>query len=117
MPEPRPLLCITTLPDADAAGKLAAALIEQRLAACVNILAPCRSVYRWQGKIHSDNEVPLLIKTSTERYSALEGYLRQHHPYELPELIALDIAQGLPAYLDWLTAESATTEAQPGSAI
>ncbi|MBI5938351.1 MAG: divalent-cation tolerance protein CutA [Betaproteobacteria bacterium] len=106
MSEPRPLLCITTLPDADAAGKLAAALIEQGLAACVNILAPCKSVYRWQGSVHTDDEVPLLIKTSAERYAALEGYLRQHHPYELPELIALDIAQGLPAYLAWLATET-----------
>lgn len=106
MSEPRPLLCITTLPDADAAGKLAAALVEQGLAACVNILAPCKSVYRWQGAVHTDDEVPLLIKTSAERYAALEDHLRQHHPYELPELIALDIAQGLPAYLAWLAAET-----------
>lgn len=110
------MLCITTLPDTDVAGKLAEALVEQRLAACVNILAPCRSVYRWQGKIHNDSEVPLLIKTSAERYPALEGYLRQNHPYELPELIAIDIAQGLPAYLAWLSAESATTAAEPGPA-
>lgn len=106
MSEPRPLLCITTLPDAEAAGTLAAALVEQRLAACVNILAPCKSVYRWQGEIHNDSEVPLLIKTTAERYAELEGYLRQHHPYDLPELIALDIAQGLPAYLAWLAADT-----------
>jgi len=115
MSEPSPLLCITTLPDADTAGKLAAALVEQRLAACVNILAPCRSVYRWQGEIHNDNEVPLLIKTTAERYAALEGYLRQNHPYDLPELIAIDLAQGLPAYLAWLATESnASAEANLG---
>lgn len=109
MSEPRPLLCITTLPDEDSAGKLAAALVEHRLAACVNVLAPCRSVYRWQGEVQNDKETPLFIKTSSERYAALEDFLRQNHPYELPELIALDIAQGLPAYLEWLAAETSKT--------
>ncbi len=115
MSESSPLLCITTLPDADAAGKLATALVERRLAACVNILAPCRSVYRWQGEVHNDNEVPLLIKTTAGRYAALEDYLRQNHPYDLPELIAIDLAQGLPAYLAWLATESnASAEANLG---
>ncbi|NWG86588.1 MAG: divalent-cation tolerance protein CutA [Hydrogenophilaceae bacterium] len=100
------LLCFTTLPDAEVAGKFAEALVEARLAACVSILAPCRSVYRWQDKIHNDNEVPILIKTTAERYAALESYLRQNHPYELPELIAVELTQGLPAYLDWLSAQT-----------
>ncbi|TCS73321.1 periplasmic divalent cation tolerance protein [Sulfuritortus calidifontis] len=99
------LLCFTTLPDQAAADKLAESLVAERLAACVSILAPCRSVYRWQGAIHKDNEIPLLIKTTADRYAELERHLRQNHPYELPELIAVEITQGLPAYLDWLTAQ------------
>lgn len=100
------LLCFTTLPDQEAASKLASALVEARLAACVSILSPCRSVYRWQGQVNNDQEVPLLIKTTAERYPALQDYLKQQHPYELPELIAVEITQGLPAYLDWLATES-----------
>ena len=100
------LLCLTTLPDEAAADKLAQGLVAERLAACVNILAPCRSVYRWQGAIQNDLEVPILIKTTAERYPALESYLRQNHPYELPELIAVEVEQGLPPYLAWLGAET-----------
>ncbi len=104
-------LVLTTLPDADSAGKLARELVEQRLAACVNVLAPCRSVYRWRDDIREDGEVPLFIKTRTELYPALEAFLRQHHPYELPEIVALDVARGLPDYLRWIEAETATPPA------
>ncbi len=100
------LLVLTNLPDQAAAEALAGELVETRLAACVNILAPCRSVYRWQGVTEMADEVPLLIKTSHERYAALEAAIRQHHPYELPEIIALPIVHGLPAYLDWVAAET-----------
>jgi periplasmic divalent cation tolerance protein len=100
------LLVFTNLPDRASAERLADLLLEQRLAACVNILAPCRSVYRWKGAIQHDDEHPLLIKTSAERYGALEQALRQGHPYELPEIIAVPIEQGLPAYLDWVAAET-----------
>ena len=101
------LLVITHLPDAGSAQKLAQRLIEQRVAACVNILAPCRSVYRWQGKIEDANEVPLLIKTSAARYVALEAAIREDHPYELPEIVAVRIDRGLPDYLAWVAAETA----------
>jgi periplasmic divalent cation tolerance protein len=101
------LLVFTNLPDLPAAQKLADALIEQRVAACVNILAPCRSVYRWQGKVQHDEEHPMLIKTTEERYAALEAAIRAGHPYELPEIVALPIERGLPAYLDWVAAETA----------
>lgn len=101
------LLVLTTLPDEDSARRLAQQLVEQRLAACVNILAPCRSIYRWQGKVEDGAEVPLLIKTTAARYTALEDAIRSAHPYELPEIIALDIRKGLPAYLAWLTGETA----------
>jgi periplasmic divalent cation tolerance protein len=100
------LLVFTNLPDRASAERLADLLLEQRLAACVNILAPCRSVYRWKGAVQHDDEHPLLIKTSAERDGALEQALRQGHPYELPEIIAVPIEQGLPAYLDWVAAES-----------
>jgi len=97
---------LTNLPDRAAAERLAALLIEQRLAACVNILAPCRSVYRWKGVVQRDEEHPMLIKTTAERYPALEKALREGHPYELPEIIAVPIERGLPAYLDWVAAET-----------
>ncbi len=100
------LLVLTNLPDQAAAETLAGELVEARLAACVNILAPCRSVYRWQGVTETADEVPLLIKTSHERYAALETAIRQHHPYELSEIIALPIVHGLPGYLDWVAAET-----------
>ena len=100
------LLVLTNLPDRAAAERLAALLIEQRLAACVNILAPCRSVYRWKGVVQRDEEHPMLIKTTVERYPALEKALREGHPYELPEIIAVPIERGLPAYLDWVAAET-----------
>jgi len=100
------LLVVTTLPDAAAARILAAALIEQRLAACINILAPCTSVFRWQGQVEAATEVPLLIKTSASRYAELEAAIRAHHPYELPEIVAVPIASGLPAYLGWIAEET-----------
>jgi periplasmic divalent cation tolerance protein len=103
------LVVLTNLPDRAAAETLAATLIEQRVAACVNILAPCRSVYRWQGTLQNDEEHPLLIKTTTERYAALEAAIRAAHPYELPEIVALPIERGLPAYLNWIATETAAT--------
>lgn len=78
------LLVLTNLPDAASAQALATTLVSERLAACVNLLAPCRSIYRWQGAIESAEEVPLLIKTTAERYAALEAAIRVRHPYELP---------------------------------
>ena len=101
------LLVFTNLPDRAAAERIADALIEQRLAACVNILAPCRSVYRWKGAVQHDEEHPVLVKTTSERYAALEAAIRAAHPYELPEIVALPVERGLPAYLDWVAAETA----------
>ncbi len=100
------LLVLTNLPDRAAADRLAQALVERRLAACVNILAPCRSVYRWKGMVESAEEVPVLIKTELDRYADLEAAISSLHPYELPEVIAVPIAAGLPAYLDWVAAET-----------
>ena len=100
------LLVLTNLPDRPSAEKLAESLIGDRLAACVNVLSPCRSVYRWKDAVQRDEEHPLLVKTTAERYPALEAAIRAGHPYELPEIIAVPIERGLPAYLDWVQAET-----------
>lgn len=100
------LLVLTNLPDRAAAERLADTLIEKRLAACINILAPCRSVYRWQDAVQHDEEHPMLIKTTAEGYPALEAAIRAGHPYELPEIIAVPVERGLAAYLDWVAAET-----------
>ena len=100
------LLVLTNLPDRAAAEKLAEALIQKRVAACVNIMTPCRSVYRWKGAVQHDEEYPVLIKTTRESYAALEAAIREAHPYELPEIVAVPIERGLPAYLDWVAAET-----------
>jgi periplasmic divalent cation tolerance protein len=105
------LLVLTNLPDRAAAEKLADALIQKRLAACVNILAPCLSVFRWKNDIQRDEEHPMLIKTTAERYPALEAAIRAGHPYELPEIIAVPIERGLPSYLDWVAAEASDPHA------
>ena len=107
----KPLLVLTNLPDRAAAERLAGMLIEKRVAACVNILAPCRSVYRWKGAVQHDEEHPMLIKSTTEAYPALEASIRAAHPYELPEIIAVTVERGLPAYLDWVAAETSTPRA------
>ena len=103
------LLVLTNLPDRAAAERLADSLIEKRLAACVNILAPCRSVYRWKSSVQHDEEHPLLIKSTTEAYAALEAAIRAGHPYDLPEIIAVPVERGLPAYLEWVVAETSAS--------
>ena len=100
------LLVLTNLPSRESAESLASALVGQRLAACVNLLAPCRSVYRWKNEVQNDEEHPMLIKTTHERYPALEAAIREGHPYELPEIIAIKVSAGLPAYLDWVAVET-----------
>lgn len=103
------LLVITNLPDRASAERLAEALIERRVAACVNVLAPCRSVYCWQGAVEHAEEHPVFAKTPADRYDALEQAIRDLHPYELPEIIAVRLDAGLPAYLDWVAAEARPT--------
>jgi periplasmic divalent cation tolerance protein len=104
------LLVLTSLPDQASAEALASELVKARLAACVNVLPPCHSVYRWQGVLETANEVPMLIKTSSERYAALEAAIRNHHPYDLPEVVALPIVQGLPEYLSWVASETLSAD-------
>ncbi len=100
------LLVFTQLPDREAAETLACTLIEEKVAACVNILGACTSVYRWQGKVEKAAEVPLLVKTTGSRYAALETTIRRLHPYELPEIIAVPLALGFPGYLQWVADET-----------
>ena len=102
MTEPAVQLVFTLCPNAELAQTIAHALVDARLAACVNVLAPCRSVYEWQGKRCEENEVPLIIKTTVACYPAVEAKIRQLHPYELPEIVAVNVTQGLPAYLGWV---------------
>lgn len=102
------LLVMTSLPDRATAEKLAAFIVEERLAACVNILAPCTSIYQWKGAVERAEEVPLLIKATEDRYPQLEAAIRSLHPYETPEIVALPLAAGLPEYLAWVAAETQT---------
>jgi len=100
------LLVITNLPDQLTAKRVAESLIAEDVAACVNILAECTSVYCWEGKVETASEIPLLIKTSRAAYPRLESALRKLHPSELPELIAVPVTAGLPAYLAWVEHET-----------
>ncbi len=99
------LVVLTNCPDGETAARLRNELVERRLAACVNQLGPVTSTYRWQGAIEQASEVALLIKTTYERYPALEAALRKLHPYELPEIIAVPVQCGLTDYLSWVRSE------------
>jgi periplasmic divalent cation tolerance protein len=101
------ILVITNLPDRAAAVKLAQALVDRRLAACVNVLAECTSVYRWKGVVENAAEVPVLIKTRAARYEEVEAAIRELHPYELPEIIAVPVRRGHDEYLQWVADETA----------
>ena len=94
------ILC--TCPDKDTAEKIAGLLIEARLAACVNIMPNITSVYRWQGQLEYAEEQLLLIKTRQDAYPLLEAMIKKHHPYQIPEIIAVPIERGLPDYLHWI---------------
>lgn len=96
------LVVFCTCPDKGSADTLATTLVEENLAACVNILPAITSVYRWKGQVEKESETLLLIKTSTPVYSRLESRIQQLHPYELPEVIAVPITLGSEAYLGWL---------------
>jgi len=100
------LLVVTNLPDAASAAQMAKKLVEARAAACVNQLAACVSTYRWQGKIETASEIPLLIKTTRVAYPRLERLILEVHPYELPEIVVVPVTAGLPAYLNWVRDET-----------
>lgn len=95
-------LVFCTCPDKDTAKKLARLLVEKNLAACVNILPGITSVYEWEGKIETVSEHLLLIKSIKDNYRTIETTLFKYHPYEVPEIIAVNIERGLPEYLDWI---------------
>lgn len=107
----QPLLVLTTVPDPALAESIARQLVEAGCAACVSVGAPTLSLYHWHGKTETATEIPLAIKTTATRYAALEALLRSLHPYELPEIIAIPITAGLPAYLDWIAAETERSKA------
>jgi len=96
------VVCLTTCSNEEEAEKLARALVERRLAACVNLVPGVRSIYRWKGAIETEGEVLLLIKTLRERTAALEKAIGELHSYDVPELVVLPIDSGSPAYLDWI---------------
>lgn len=100
------MLVYCACPDATTADRLARAVVEARLAACVNALPGVRSTYRWKGQVEQADEVLLLIKTTAARLDALTARLRELHPYELPEVLAVEASAGLPEYLDWVAQQT-----------
>ncbi len=100
------LVVLTNLPERAAALKLAEALVARRLAACVNVLGECASVYRWKGNVENATEVPVLIKTRAGLYAEVEAAIAEFHPYELPEIIAVPVTRGLGEYLEWVVGET-----------
>ncbi len=100
------LLVITTVPDENLAVKITESLLQKRLAACVHSLPMGLSRYRWQGRIDTSAEITLLIKSTASRYPELEAEIKRLHPYDVPEIIALPVDIGLPAYLNWIANET-----------
>lgn len=97
------LLVLSNFPDAATARRIGRQLVEDKCAACANLLPAVESIYWWENKIETANETIVLFKTSADRYEALETTLRQLHPYEVPEIIAFRVEQGLPEYLRWVS--------------
>jgi periplasmic divalent cation tolerance protein len=102
------ILVITQMPDRESALALARSLVESRLAACVSVGAPVDSLYHWRGKIETAQEVPVVVKTQPSRYHDLEAAIRSKHPYELPEIVAVPVVDGLAPYLQWIADETAS---------
>ncbi len=98
------ILVLTHLPDAQTAQALARALVAERLAACVSIGAGVESIYHWRGEIETAHEIPLAIKTRADLFPNVEAAIRKHHPYELPEIVAVPLTHGYGPYLDWIAA-------------
>jgi periplasmic divalent cation tolerance protein len=102
MPDVAALVVLSTFPDAEKAAQVARVLVEERLAACVNLVPAVRSIYRWQGAIQDDAESLAVIKTTADRYPALASRLAELHPYDVAEILALPLASGHAPYLAWL---------------
>ena len=97
------LLALSTFPDAEIARRISNQLVSERFAACANILPSIESIYRWKDKIESGNETLVFFKLSEDRQSAFQDKLRSLHPYDVPEIIFVSIASGLPEYLQWVS--------------
>ncbi len=108
MAAPETELCavLTTAPDEGVAEMLARTLVEERLAACVNVIPGARSIYRWEGALQDDSELVLVIKSHRNRTQALAARIKDLHPYELPEVLVLPVSGGSAAYLDWIATET-----------
>ena len=100
------LVVLCNCPDDATAETLAAGLVEERLAACVNILPPIRSIYRWTGEIQRGREVLMIMKTCDDRYEELASWLQRRHPYEVPEILALEVSAGAGDYVNWVLNET-----------
>ena len=100
------LLILTTMPDDNRAETLARTLVDERLAACVNVHPPMTSIYRWKGAVEREPERQVVIKTTRARVAELEARVRALHPYELPEFLVVDVDGGSAAYLDWVASET-----------
>ncbi|MCS7058516.1 MAG: divalent-cation tolerance protein CutA [Meiothermus sp.] len=96
------LIVLCTVPSGETGLSIARTLVHEGLAACVNLLPGLTSVYRWEGQVEENPEQLLLIKTKEEAYPALEQRIQELHPYQVPEVVAIRVERGLPAYLDWL---------------
>ena len=98
---------MTTLDKSEDADRLARLLVKERLAACIQTLGPISSTYRWQDRVETAQEWLLLIKTRADRWEELERVIRQHHPYDTPEILALPVSAGSPPYMQWIDEETA----------
>jgi periplasmic divalent cation tolerance protein len=100
------IIVLTQMPDRASALALARSLVETHLAACVGIGGPVESLYHWRGKTETAQEIPVVVKTSPARYAEVEAAIRTQHPYELPEIVAVDVCAGLAPYLQWIADET-----------
>ena len=100
------LLVISTFPDIDKAKMLAHQIVEKQLVACCNIVPGVTSIYRWEGELSEDQECLLIMKTSSSQYQQLEEFIKHHHPYDIPELVAVPVTTGLEEYLSWVIKET-----------
>lgn len=104
------IVCLVTINDRDRAAQIARVLVEKKLVACVNIIPEIRSIYSWQGELCDETEILLIMKTRSELYAELESTVKALHPYEVPEIIALDIQKGLADYLRWIDETTTQTD-------
>ena len=100
------MLVFSTFPNDEKAREIVRVLVDEQLIACGNILPPMRSIYRWKGAVHDESEVLAILKVARSGYAVLQARLHELHPYELPEIIAVDVGAGLPSYLDWVRENS-----------